>query len=162
MRESMAQLTGPFSANRAVRQYTEEHYLPAAAAYRQRAADQGAAGRQFVNWQQLLEQKWPMLGFGALKVSSDPNMHRFEIPVYLGSLDPDSIRVELYADGIAGSDAQRHAMTRGPQSADANGAIYSTQIPAARPAADYTVRIIPRCDGVAVPLEVNLILWQQK
>ena len=34
MRESMARLTPAFSTNRAVRQYTEEHYLSAAAAFR--------------------------------------------------------------------------------------------------------------------------------
>ena len=33
MRESMARLTPRFSANRAVCEYTEQHYLPAAAAY---------------------------------------------------------------------------------------------------------------------------------
>ena len=36
MRESMARLTPRFSANRAVREYTEQHYVPAASAYRQR------------------------------------------------------------------------------------------------------------------------------
>ncbi len=36
MRESMARLTPRFSANRAVREYTEQHYLPAAATYRGR------------------------------------------------------------------------------------------------------------------------------
>jgi len=39
MRESMAQLTPRFSASRAVCEYTEQHYLPAAAIYRLRAAD---------------------------------------------------------------------------------------------------------------------------
>ena len=39
MRESMARLTPQFSANRTVREYTEQYYLPAAAAYRERAAD---------------------------------------------------------------------------------------------------------------------------
>jgi glucan phosphorylase len=34
MRESMARLTPRFSADRAVREYTEQHYLPAASAYR--------------------------------------------------------------------------------------------------------------------------------
>ena len=34
MRESMARLTPHFSTNRAVREYTEQHYLPAASAYR--------------------------------------------------------------------------------------------------------------------------------
>ena len=47
MRESMARLTPRFSANRTVREYTEQHYLPAAAAYRTRAADKGAVGRQW-------------------------------------------------------------------------------------------------------------------
>ena len=44
MRESMAQLTPRFSTNRSVSEYTEQHYLPAASAYRERAADQGAFG----------------------------------------------------------------------------------------------------------------------
>ena len=35
MRDSMASLTPRFSANRAVGEYTEQHYLPAAAAYRE-------------------------------------------------------------------------------------------------------------------------------
>ena len=35
MRESMARLTPRFSANRTVREYTEQYYLPAAAAYRE-------------------------------------------------------------------------------------------------------------------------------
>src|SRR6202171_5891708 len=50
MRESMARLTPRFSTNRTVHEYTEQQYLPAAAAYSERAADKGAAGRQVVNW----------------------------------------------------------------------------------------------------------------
>ena len=65
MRESMAQLTPRFSANRAVREYTEQHYLPAASAYRERAADKGAIGAQIVDWRRhALEQKWAALRFG--------------------------------------------------------------------------------------------------
>jgi len=30
-----------------------------------------------------------------------------------------------------------------------------------RPAADYTVRLMPRCAGVSVPLEESRILWQR-
>ena len=55
MRESMARLTPRFSANRTVREYTEQHYLPAAAAYRERAADKGAVGREVVEWQQAVD-----------------------------------------------------------------------------------------------------------
>ena len=55
MRESMARLTPRFSTNRAVREYTEQHYLPAATAYRERAADKGAIGAQLVDWRHALE-----------------------------------------------------------------------------------------------------------
>jgi starch phosphorylase len=33
-------------------------------------------------------------------------------------------------------------------------------VPAARPATDYTARVIPQHDGVAIPLEDARILWQ--
>ena len=42
MRESMARLTPQFSANRAVCEYTEQHYLPAAIACQSRVANKGA------------------------------------------------------------------------------------------------------------------------
>lgn len=49
VRESMARLTPRFSASRSVREYTQQHYLPAASAYRARPANQGAIGRQMVD-----------------------------------------------------------------------------------------------------------------
>ena len=99
MRESMARLTPHFSANRTVREYTEQYYLPAAAAYRKRLADKGAVGKQMVNWRQALEQNWATLRFGDVKVDTDGGQHIFEVEVYLHVLDPEAVRVELYADG---------------------------------------------------------------
>ena len=107
MRESMASLTPRFSANRAVREYTEQHYLPAAAAYRERAADKGAVGRNIVNWEHTLKEKWATLRFGDVKVQTNAAQHIFEAEVYLNDLDPNAVRVELYADGINGSSPVR-------------------------------------------------------
>jgi glycogen phosphorylase len=101
-RESMARLTPRFSANRTVREYTEQHYLPAALAYRERAADKGVAGRQVVNWRQALEQKWASLRFGELRVETRDKQHVYDVQVYLHDLDPKAVRVELYADGVNG------------------------------------------------------------
>jgi starch phosphorylase len=161
MRESMACLTTQFSANRAVREYTEGHYIPAATAYRERAADKGAVGAQMVNWQHTLEQKWATLHFGEVKVVSDAGKHVFEVEVYLGSLDPNSVRVEIYADGVNGGEPERQEMRRGQQLTEATGYIFSAQVPATRQATDYTARVIPQYDGVAVPLETARILWQR-
>jgi len=163
MRESMARLTPQFSADRAVREYTEGHYIPAAAAYRKRAVDKGAVGAEVVNWQHTLEQKWATLRFGEMKVVSHEGRHGFEVEVYLGSLDPNSVRVELYADGVNGGEPERQEMTRGggQQLTHANATLYSAQVPASRSATDYTARVTPRHDGVAVPLEAAQILWQR-
>jgi glycogen phosphorylase len=77
----------------------------------------------------------------------------------LHDLDPNAVRVELYADGVT---PVRQEMKRVRQLASASGGyVYSAGVSAARPAADYTPRVIPNCDGVAVPLEEARILWQR-
>ena len=161
MRESMARLTPQFSANRAVREYTEQHYLPAAAAYRERAADKGAMGVQVVHWQRTMEQNWSNLRFGEMTVASDGGNHVFEVQVYLSDLDPNTVRVELYADGVNGGEPVRQEMKRVRQPAGANGTVYSAQVPTDRPATDFTARVIPHYDSVAIPLEDARILWQR-
>jgi len=162
MRESMAQLTPRFSSNRAVREYTEQYYLPAASAYLERAADKGAIGVQVVDWRHTLDQKWTALHFGDVKVETDGERHVFEVQLYLDDLDPEAVRAELYADGVGGAAPQRVQMQRVRQLVGAaNGYAYRAAVPAARPASDYTARVIPYCDGVAVPLEDARILWQR-
>ncbi|MEN6426871.1 MAG: alpha-glucan family phosphorylase [Phycisphaerales bacterium] len=162
MRESMARLTPQFSANRTVREYTEQHYLPAASAYRERAADRSALGRQMVDWQHSLEQKWATLHFGEVKVETCGEQHLFEVQVYLNDLDPKAVRLELYADGMNGGAPVRQKMNRVRQLAGASyGYVYSAAVSAARAANDYTARVIPYCPGVAVPQEAAHILWQR-
>ena len=162
MRESMARLTPRFSANRTVREYTEQHYLPAAAIYRKRAADMGALGKQMVDWRQSIEKEWPALRFGETKVETNADQHVFEVQIYLDDLDPNAVRVELYADGVNGDGPARLEMERIRQLAGAyEGYVYRAGVPATRPATDYTARVMPRLDGVAVPLETARILWQR-
>jgi starch phosphorylase len=162
MRKSMASLTPRFSADRAVREYTEEHYLPGAAAYLERATDKGAVGRQMVDWKRSLETEWPALRFGAMKIETFGDRHVFEIQVYFNDLDPNAVRVELYADGVNGAGPLRQEMKRMSQlTGTAGGYVYRAQIPTTRPSTDYTARVIPHCDGVRTPLEEGRILWQR-
>jgi starch phosphorylase len=161
MRESMARLTPQFSTNRTVREYTERHYLPAAVAYRARAAERGAIGAQIVSWRRVIEAAWPALRFGEMKIENDGARHVFEVEVNLGELEPDAVRIELYAEGVAGSAPAAVEMMRLPQKQATKWYVYSAQVSAARPATDYTARLVPHCPGVAVPLEAARILWQR-
>ena len=160
VRESMARLTPRFSADRAVREYTERHYLPAATAYTSRAANEGALGKQIVDWQRSLDQKWAALHFGEVEVRTRDGQHVFEAQVCLDDLDPGAVRVELYADGIDGGVSVRSDMSRVRQVAGAAGVYaYGAAVPASRQATAYTARLVPHHGGVAIPLEDARILW---
>ena len=115
-----------------------------------------------VNWQQTLAEKWATLRFGKVMVETDGEQHVFEVQVYLQDLDPQAVRVELYADGMNGGAPERQTMKLVRQSAAAPGhCVYSAAVPATRPATDYTARVIPQRDGVAIPLEDARILGQR-
>jgi starch phosphorylase len=155
MRESMARLTPAFSANRAVRQYTEEHYLPAAQRLLDRAKDGGAEGKAILDWQRQVNEHWFRLRFGALNVESDQGRHVFTVQVYLDELNADAVRVELFAAG-----GFRQTMARGQMLAGAGNTFsFSCSVTTDRPADQFTPRIIPDHPGAMVPLECPQILW---
>ncbi|MCA9132068.1 MAG: alpha-glucan family phosphorylase [Planctomycetales bacterium] len=163
MRASMSQLTPQYSAVRTVRDYTQQHYLPAARRYRERVAYNGAGGASIVNWERSLREKWPSLKFGDLQIASTAQEHTIQVDVYLDGLDPNFVRVELFAEAAHGEAGLRQEMSRteAPGGAGDNWATYHTAVPATRPASDFTPRIVPKHDSVAVPLELDLIRWQR-
>jgi glycogen phosphorylase len=160
MRESLARLTPRFSADRTVREYTEKYYLPALTAYSQRTADKGADGAQIVKWQHTLREKWEGVRFGQVKVETGGQQHTFEVQVFLDELDPDAVRVELYAEGEDAAARQEMKRDR-PLVGSVNGYVFSASVPALRPASDYTPRVVPHYPRVNVPLEAGQILWQK-
>jgi starch phosphorylase len=162
MRESMAQLTPRFSSNRSVREYAEQYYLPAAAAYRERAANNGTIGADIVNWRHALVQNWPAVRFGGAKLDTHGDQHAFEVEVYIDDLDPGAVRIELYADGIEGGPPLRQQMERVRELPGAPGGyVFSAAVSSGRPPTDYTARAVSHRDGVAIPLEDAHILWQR-
>jgi glycogen phosphorylase len=168
MRASMATLTPQFSSSRAVRDYTQRYYLPAAHEWLRRRggrdAGQGSAGRQLVSWRERLDAGWNQIRFVNLTVTTTASGFQFEVQVFLGAIAPQDVAVQLYANGIDGGDPQVYDMTLqnapGASGAAAVSGLYRVAVPANRPAGDYTARVVPRLAGAAVPLEANHILWQ--
>jgi len=160
IRESMARLTPQYSANRTVRQYTEEHYIPAAAGYSARAAQGGKLGGEVLVWEQTLGAHWNAISFGPLKVESKDGALHFEVPVYLGGVDPNSVRVELFAAGRNADGPLRKAMERGVHLPN-GGFVYAVSVADDRPSKDFTPRVIPHHPMASVPLETGQILWQK-
>jgi starch phosphorylase len=161
MRESMAQLTPRFSADRTVREYTEQRYLPASKSLLERVSDNGKIGKQIAEKLQKLNQKWNSLHFGEIKVGIVGNQYKFNVQVFFSDLDPDLVQVELFANGANGSKPEIIKMERETKPADSsNTYIYNALASSERPASDYTPRAHAENTAISVPLESNLILWQ--
>ncbi len=86
----------------------------------------------------------------------------FEAEVYLGELDPGDVRAELYAKGIA-EDGPLCTLTRREQKSGGTGGrfVFTVSVPAVRPLADFTARLLPHHAGASVPLEAPHLLWQR-
>ena len=97
-----------------------------------------------------------------MKVETKGKQYVFEVQIYLSDLDPKAVRVELYANGVNGGNPVRQEMkVLRPMAGATGGYVYSAAVSVARTSGEYTARVIPRCDGVAIPLEDARILWQR-
>jgi glycogen phosphorylase len=162
MRESMARLTPAFSANRMTRQYTEEYYIPLASAYCARAADGGRSGAELLAWQQDIASRWTDIRFESVTVDRRDGKYFYRVQVHLGSIKPDEVEVELYADPLDSQPPLRTPMALDRAIVNSSGIYeYSGTAPANRPADHYTPRAIPRRPGISIPLETALIAWQK-
>jgi starch phosphorylase len=166
MRASMAELTPRFSANRMVREYVDALYSVSARRFRRRTADGAKEAAVLCRWRDALAKSWDALRFGNLDIQKHGERYVATIPVYLGDVDPQSVRVELYAEPEGGTEPEGGAKPEihrlevaGSAAGAINGYLYRVQFPAHRPAQDYTPRLVPFFDGASVPLEAPFILW---
>jgi len=161
MRASMARLTPRFSANRMLREYLETCYAPARAALRRRTEDKGKVGVELEAWAEGLRKHWSRVHLSTA-VSRCERSHRFRVHVYLGELEPEAVRLELYADPHGDWPAARVPMQRGdPLPGSVHGHVYTAEVPDHRPASHYTPRVVPYHPEASVPLEAAQILWAE-
>ena len=163
IRESMAQLTPEFSATRMVRDYVEKAYLPCAASRARRVANDCAPARALCAWSHSMAERWHSLHLGVPNVTrgEDGSWH-FTVPVSLGDISPEEVRIELYAETRGPLGAALLSLNRErPIPGAMNGFIYSGSAPSSRAPNDYTVRAVPHHTDAQLPQELPLILWQK-
>jgi glycogen phosphorylase len=161
IRHSMGRLTPAFSGSRMMRDYVEQAYLPLAKAIRVRLKDDCAEAKAMNLWARTLHSRWGSLHIGQAMISGEEPAWRLMVPVYMGEVSPDSVRVELFADAegeLASEVVALHRENAIPGSA--NGYIYAGGVESARPIKDYTVRVVPYHQHAMLPAELPLIAWQ--
>lgn len=157
MRRSMTDLTVEYNALRMVRDYLDKAYLPAAKALRERVANGAAAAKAMAIWDQHLHRGWPGVHIGEPAFVQREDGWNVSVPVYLGEIAPGDVQVEAYADRTGITALSHDGAIPGATS----GFLYCGLLRGARPAGDYTVRVVPSHPGVRVPAETALIRWQR-
>jgi starch phosphorylase len=158
VKNSMRKLCPRFNTNRMVRQYVEEHYLPAARRYRTLTGDQLASARALADWEAAVRAHWGEIQFEGAAAHPQNGVLQFQARIRLGALRPEDVAVELFAEPLNGSTPEIVPMRLRPADAD----VYTAegQVPAHRPPSDYTVRLVPRHPNADQPLDLTLILWE--
>ncbi len=160
IRNSMSILAPEFSSNRMLRDYVEQYYLPANAHYRQRIDNQAAIAKELASWQLQLAQHWSAIYMQNYQVESSGSEFHLTLHVYLDDLSADSVRAEVYADGLENKPSFCQIMERKTILPGAvNGYIYETTVPADRPAGDYTPRLVAEHCHAKIPAEEAHIKW---
>ena len=162
MRASKSKLAPSFSSNRMLQEYLDKFYRPAAAAFQRRSDGQGKLAKELRAWQARLAANWHEIHFGRSQVERQGDRWRFDVPVYLGEISPEWVKVELYADPEPGREPIRQSMARGgPIPGAINGYVYGASVPASRPEWHFTARVTAYHPEAFTPIESALILWQR-
>jgi starch phosphorylase len=160
MRSSMASLTPRFSSVRMLQEYVERAYVPAAAACRKRTAHEGGVARDLDTWSRRLERHWSGIRFGDVTRMAGDTHLTVSVPVYLGEIPPEAVRVELYAnpEGQEEPFVQQMAGAE-PVPTAANAHVYRASVETTRPGWHFTPRVVPFHSEARIPIEMPLIAW---
>ena len=162
VRRSLSLLTPVFASTRMFRDYVEKAYLPLAILYRERGTNECAVARAARHWAEALSRRWSDLHIEKPTVSRTQDHWRVSVPVFLGEIAPSSIQVQLFANVNGDKPAEAVVLHQEQAIPGAlNGYIYAGEVPALRPADDYTVRVVPHREGVQIPAELPLVAWQR-
>ena len=156
MRASMDQLTAAYSANRMVREYVEQFYLP--------MAEMGSRRSSETAWELLGEYReisrhWSRLRFNSFNTGEDSGSQTFTVEVYLDGIDEQRIAVELVAEDSEHGPRTITAMQmKHPLGGSPHTYLYECTVPS-RPEGHYTPRLRVRDERLNLPLENPAILW---
>ncbi len=168
MKSSIQNLCGYFNTHRMLSEYTKMHYFPAAQHYQKLLQDNMKAAKELATWKEHIKKHWSEIRLEPIHNDSINEVKvddRFtvQIKVYLGSLEPKDVSVELYQGQIDPSgdieDAAARPMT--PQKQEIDGAyIYQTESDCQRSGLHgYTVRVLPKHDNLVSPFIPGYVIW---
>ena len=168
MKASIRTCCAQFSANRMLRDYTQEFYTRAAKCGVSLATGGYAAAKGLAAWKQQLRQHWDQVRLenvqtvrnGVYSVGDDITV---TARVHLGEITPDDVAVQVYYGALNGAEeidaGAVVAMT--PKDGPADGwYTYTGKLPCPRPGRHgFAVRVVPCHASVPCSQDMGLIRW---
>jgi starch phosphorylase len=169
MKASIQTLCPRFTTHRMVGEYTQRHYLPAAAHCQQMTADNMARARALAAWKVRVQAGWAQVRIEAANGDFPTELavgglSHVQARVYLGDLKPDDVAVQLYLGRIdaAGEIMEAEAIPMKPVGAISAGLyLYDAKDVSCHRSGlhGYTVRAIPSHPDLIMPFVPGLIVW---
>lgn len=157
IRASMNGLTAMYSANRMVREYVENFYLPMTTLGQQRSPD--VAGRMIEEYRDI-GTLWRRLRFTSVAMTETDGQQVFSVDVYLDGIPEQRITVELVAEASEYGPREVWPMAmKHPLSGSEHSYLYECAVPV-RPDGHYTPRIRIKDERLNLPLENASVLWR--
>ncbi|MGO1544376.1 MAG: alpha-glucan family phosphorylase [Gulosibacter sp.] len=164
IRKSMSIVGPQVAAERMVRDYCTELYLPAGRT--SRIANKLENAREYAQWQQKVAEAW-----SAVSITSIRNVHgearaggevRLEATIELGALTTDDVRVEAVV-GVTddyGELITPRLVEMAPNGSEAN---FAVDLPVDKPGEiGYTIRVVPKHQLLRSPAELGLVRFPTK
>ncbi|MBW0146239.1 alpha-glucan family phosphorylase [Marinobacter arenosus] len=157
IRCSMNTLTAAYSANRMVREYVDNFYLPMATKGEQRTP---ALARELVALYRDINQMWRRIRFTSMDVQEADGGQRISVEVYLDGIPEQHVAVELVAEASDyGPQETRPMKLKQRQGGSEHSYLFECSVPT-RPEGHYTPRIRLRDERMNLPLENPSVLWR--
>jgi len=171
IRHTLRSLGPKVQAERMVREYTTELYVPAAASSRALADGSGfGPARELAAWKQRVQAAWPQVRIEHVESGAAGQLLgsvlAVRVSVALGPLSPDDVSVEVVY-GRPDEDGEIAAPAYAPLSAEGASEAtglerYSGEVPLDRPGPfGYTVRVLPRHRLLDSRAEMGLVTFPQ-
>jgi starch phosphorylase len=167
MRHTLATLSPELSADRMVRQYVSDLYLPAAAAERVISGSAFQPARDLAAWTARVEEAWAGVHVAHVEsggVDATPQLgEQLHVRAYveLGELAPDDVKVELVhghaREGDRLTDIRRLRLDLESHDLGSPATFHGTVTLDRSGSFGYTVRVVPNHPLLATPAELGLL-----
>ncbi len=108
MKESIKSLTAQYSTHRMVQEYTNKMYIPSIERIEKVISSNYGFVKKLADWESNIERNWPQVQIIADKTmnqlkeqkTTSGEILKISTSVYLGSIEPDNVKVEIYYGNI--------------------------------------------------------------